>query len=561
MVAKRAIGQRCFGSRIANCDGIQPQNATHGDEGTMQFWFGKSILAALMLAPSSPVFAASTQSCQQALTIEDGADAADAPASAGNPFGSHIQEIDGAKLTTPKALLAAIKAVKGKTPLVNGGNFAGWNFGALKSLPATCFFTSDLQKTNWGKGNFTGIGFVKANLEGAQFLQTRLDAVLLRESNLKDVKMTAAVLSGGLLDGGWDGSLENWDASGADMRGFRFSCGITIGDGCPLDRNNVTFAGADLRGSDLVSYNFWGQADYRGAKLETAKLSPRHLVDVKGADFGTGFFLVGGDQSARLSAVEITQVMDSAALAKVQNDQPSFLCAKASTPVEKMICGEDSYDLPALDRKMAMLYAAVSPKNPGLAADQKKWLASRAQCADVNCLWERYNARIDGLTKMLGEPAFLRPGETALYYVEQIDFPGAFKKTALFNRLTPVFVGASMGEVLVSRKADGSYWIGGESIGANAHLCSANGDNLRFDKKTGWFSGPNMDDKAKLAAVFRVFGDEIRFPGDGHPDDAEFPGSENYAGCGMRAMLVPMQRIEVDAAMIAKKRAIYSEMP
>lgn len=73
----------------------------------------------------------------------------------------------------------------------------------------------------------------------------------------------------------------------------------------------------------------------------------------------------------------------------------SFDCAKAKTPVEKMICSDAT--LSELDGRLASAYrrALGLASNPEpLKAEQRAWLTTeRKRCADVACLRQAYQQR------------------------------------------------------------------------------------------------------------------------------------------------------------------------
>lgn len=88
----------------------------------------------------------------------------------------------------------------------------------------------------------------------------------------------------------------------------------------------------------------------------------------------------------------------------------SFDCAKAQTPVEKMVCADRA--LADLDEYLGRYYAAAREEIPGaracLQSDQAQWLKStRDACADGACLKSAYLNRLAEL-----DP--LQPGATAL---------------------------------------------------------------------------------------------------------------------------------------------------
>jgi uncharacterized protein len=81
----------------------------------------------------------------------------------------------------------------------------------------------------------------------------------------------------------------------------------------------------------------------------------------------------------------------------------SFDCAKAATPVEKLVCADDA--LAALDVQMAAVFGKLVTAHPasaaGIRSDQRAWLLQRTQCLEgpqrathLNCLKERYQSRM-----------------------------------------------------------------------------------------------------------------------------------------------------------------------
>lgn len=91
--------------------------------------------------------------------------------------------------------------------------------------------------------------------------------------------------------------------------------------------------------------------------------------------------------------------------------QSSFDCAKASTAVERTICGDAK--LAAADRELASVYGALLGKLSGsaqehLTNDQLRWLGNRGKSCTAylaGCLANRYRQRIATL-KAEGEGAY-----------------------------------------------------------------------------------------------------------------------------------------------------------
>ena len=76
----------------------------------------------------------------------------------------------------------------------------------------------------------------------------------------------------------------------------------------------------------------------------------------------------------------------------------SFDCAKAGTPVERMICSDPGVS--ALDQRLADAYKAASARDAHVKESQREWLANtRNRCGTTACLSEAYGARLDALKK------------------------------------------------------------------------------------------------------------------------------------------------------------------
>ena len=82
----------------------------------------------------------------------------------------------------------------------------------------------------------------------------------------------------------------------------------------------------------------------------------------------------------------------------------SFDCGKASTTVEKLICGNAK--LSSLDSTMASTYKNLithSGKADQIKAEQRQWLTERNACADDACLQAKYEQRLIQLAEIPAE--------------------------------------------------------------------------------------------------------------------------------------------------------------
>lgn len=144
---------------------------------------------------------------------------------------------------------------------------------------------------------------------------------------------------------------------------------------------------------------------------------------------------------------------------------PSFDCAKATAPVEKLICGDAG--LAASDRKVAELYAALL-KN--VSADdavkqrtaQRAWLNQRNACGTnrdaKGCTTEIYQRRVVELSIMAGSLEAPKP----------VDFtcagrPGPFT-VAYYQTEPPAAVvtegGTRQAIALITRSGSGAHYVG-----------------------------------------------------------------------------------------------------
>lgn len=86
-------------------------------------------------------------------------------------------------------------------------------------------------------------------------------------------------------------------------------------------------------------------------------------------------------------------------LLSLNSSAASFDCNKASTAIEREICGD--YLLGKLDDALTQNYKHMLSANIGdgakndLKSTQKKWLAVRNKCTSKACLVDAYRQRVD----------------------------------------------------------------------------------------------------------------------------------------------------------------------
>lgn len=481
-------------------------------------------------------------------------------------------QLDGAGIGGPEALLA-LRLERGDAPIIiAGGNFAGADFRDAR-LHNVCFLGTNLTNTDWRGAQAPGIAFARSDLTGAQLAGASMRRILLREPTMPNVDASGADFSNGLLNGGWEGSLANVRLDGANLKGFRFECGITIDDGCPLDRE-ISFRGADLSGAHVDTY--WGSGGFEDARIDRTTVALTQLEGLGEADIIGPVIVRGDEATAELSRAELEALLPHLALAG-EASTPSFDCARASSPPERAICGDEGGQLRALDRDLAALFRRASAADPSLAASQQSWLRGRDSCRteegelDTWCMEEAYKHRRAELVAVLGPPAWARPGTYALFVSPAVEFDDAFRETALYRRLVPVITGSASSHVVVRVNPDGSIDARGDAIGGNAHTCSLGGDNLRFDPATGWYSGPQEahaqdppDWRGRPMRVLLFWDDRGALFQSGHPrwggEDGGDPRVSDYASCGARAGFGEMIRVTLPQDELRRRFDAYGEV-
>ena len=213
-------------------------------------------------------------------------------------------------------------------------------------------------------------------------------------------------------------------------------------------------------------------------------------------------------------------------------------------------------------------------RDAGEARAQGSWLRIRNAChrgddaTALGCLLDRYQERKEALVARLG-PAAPRPGEVQLYVAAPVEFDEGFREDPLYRRLVPALVYAGWARALVRANPDGTIDVRGDAIGGNAHSCSLSGDRLRFDARTGWYSGPYQATGEEPAIwrdrpmpVLLLWDDQAEVYQDGRGTFGAAEGdprASDYASCGVRAGFGPMVRMPVPAEEARRRFDAYDD--
>ena len=115
-----------------------------------------------------------------------------------------------------------------------------------------------------------------------------------------------------------------------------------------------------------------------------------------------------------MKAIYLNAIISSLMLLSSQVSAASFDCKKASTQVEKIICGNSTLssqdDLLAEDYKVKLQKSSPEAAK-SLKADQRAWLGNRNACRDLDCLRASYENRRAELNPLEGFTCLEKRGD------------------------------------------------------------------------------------------------------------------------------------------------------
>jgi uncharacterized protein YjbI with pentapeptide repeats len=354
-------------------------------------------------------------------------------------------------------------------------------------------------------GDFSGAPFTERRLRNFCFLGSNFTDSDWREAETSGVGFIGADFSGAWLDRSrmrgllFDSvKLDGATALGADWRG-----GVLQG-GPSGSLKRVRLDGADLRGfrvdcpdgMDSACVSYWGEISLRGADLRGASVDTlRAEVDWTGAR-------MAGTRIALRHLAEIGSA-----------------------------------------RRLGPLIVRAGEIEARLAP---------AEFVALQSFVHRNHDRHENPDR--GGSWSMRPGSTALFVSTPVRFDPGFRKSALYRRLVPVLAASPQSRVLVSVGRDGRVDAVGEAVGGADHMCSLNGRDLRLDRATGWYSGPQKPSKrdppewrGRPMPVLRFRGDWAEVHHFSHYKDPREVVSD-YITCGARAGFGEMIRLPLTSA-------------
>lgn len=469
---------------------------------------------------------------------------------------AYANAVDGSSFTKPGKLEALRKKQKSGTLFVRGGNFEGTKPGKEK-LYNMCFIDANFRYTDWEGFDGYGLGFVNSDMTGARLTKAKMSWTLFRDVMLTDVDATAADLSGGRLDGGWQGSMKNLNLNDANLTGFRVECGYTPQSGCPLDRQGLSLRGANLTKASFYAFDF-PEVDVTNAIVDQTEIGLQHIARLSGARL-TGPVVVRSHNSAAIYLpAEYARIRG--ALAAGAGGTASADCKTEQNVIKKAICVTPGTELRRLSREVAELDQDIMRRNRRHAADQRAWEDQlMRKCGTLpgddigECLKGEYRLRRETLVSKAGSPDWLRPGQYALFIASEAPLSEAFLRSELFLRVRPVLFDSAASKVMVKVERNGRVTAKGSAMG----MCQLNAPDLQFNRASGWISGGATPATRTRRAepgipVLQAIGDRLEVYRGGSTMSADGTLAPNpYVRCGPQGsftlmQLVPLSQTELE---------------
>lgn len=497
--------------------------------------------------------------------------------------------VAGSSIATLTDLVALRKAHPKQRLIVRGARLEHARFDRL-DLSNICFIDSSLAGSSWRRARGDGLRFRTSDLtdtlwmgfrgSGVEFDGSRLTKASLGGATMPGVSFATTSLEhadarradfrGGSFVGNWSSWLTGARFDQADLRGFRFVCGLSGDDGCGQYSEAFSFRGADLRGAELDMPSFAG-LDFTGARIADTRIHWKQVNWFRVSRL-EGAVVVTPPRWAPLASEHdrLEVALNPAELRRIwraydATKEPSFSCRAASSPTERLICIDryqlDYYDpfdgaarLAERDRELAAAFAAARGR-PGLVRDQLAWLRQRDACAAsgnqdgrFNCLNNAYAARIDQLWALAGGKAKLGRGASQLY-VETALSPATLGDRVLYRKLAPLWARSSSQFILVRRDGHGRLFATGGSVGANYHLgdLSSPGAGLTYDPASQCYVGTATNGSEQMP-VIRLRSNAVD-PGTECPQGTRY---NDYITAGARAGFARLYALELDRKQLAQ---------
>ena len=461
---------------------------------------------------------------------------------------AYANAVDGSSFNKPGKLEDLRKKQKSGLIFVRGGNFEGTKLSKEK-LYNMCFIDANFRYTDWEGFDGYGLGFVNSDLTGARLTKSKMHWTLFRDAVLADVDAQGADLSGGRLDGGWQGSMKKLNLNDANLTGFRVECGYGAQDGCSLDRQGLSLRGANLTKASFYAFDF-PDVDVTDAIVDQTEIGLQHIARLTGARLTGPVVVRSHNRAAIYSPAEYARIRG--ALVAGSQGFATADCKAEQNVIKKAVCTAPGTELRRLNREVAALDEDILARNRRHAADQRAWEDGlAAKCAPragediADCVKTEYRARRDVLVSKAGSPHWLRPGQYALFIASDAPLSGELLRSDLFLRARPVLFDSAASKVVVKVERNGRLAAKGNAMGG----CVLHAPDLSFDRASGWISGGGAPATRTRRAepgipVLQAIGDRLEVYRGGNNMSADGTIAPNpYVRCGPQGSFTLMQLV------------------
>ncbi len=376
----------------------------------------------------------------------------------------------------------------GETVIIDGGDFTGWKFGlkwrlGARRLSNICFVGTNLTNTIWTDGFTSGMGFINADLTGAQMNDVEMPFVLFRNTTLKDVSAREADWSFGRIDGGWSNSLANLQIEEADLTGFRFVCGTSQADGCAFDRKGINARRANLTNASIKGF-YVDDMDFTQARIDGIEMGVDQLEQFKGSVALAPVRINGGPFTQIASSQEynaLRTTLNAPAPADTR-------CVEPGDPLQMALCADPSKQLVDLDTDIALLTPGKSmPKNrtKTFSKNRQKCLKKRDDAEKTSCLTSAYEMWRSELIASAQPPIWAQQTGRLLFARSDLPINRDAVSSALWARFGAVVAGSAPSYIAVNVDAPGQISVRGKSTAIDGSQCQFNLAGLRYEN--GYF--------------------------------------------------------------------------
>ncbi len=416
--------------------------------------------------------------------------------------------IDGTTLKKPSDLIKIRKEYKdGRLIVIKGGDFSGWQLRNAK-LKNICFSGSDFSGSDWRKARGTGLGFIKAKLDGAQMQQAKMPDILLRSTSMENTNASQIDFSGGAMDGSWEPSIAKLRIDQANLSRFRFNCGVTQDDGCAFNRQDIFARGANLTGADLGNITL-STFDISAATINGTVVSLDQVEYLRDAKPTGNIILRGGDLEQIITPEGFQRLQSDIYKARAQQQECDPDAKRESDPPIGCINDENIIIL----HKEIRALRAIVPIDIAEGRSHDLYSANAVDCLTRafdkrDCLLSVMQKRRDELASYSPKPRWTQSDEKRIFIVPATPLPATSEQG--IRELGPIIAGSAYRLILVKPTGNGRFDVRADLNGLGYPNCKIQQSKVKLAQNVVYTSvdlGSVSSRRLKQVPLLRFFED------------------------------------------------------